>query len=227
MVMNVKTRRILRHILFWLCVWAATAVVYGYDKQEFWMAIYTNLMFLPIHMFYFYFMAYFLIPKLLFTKKYFQFGFALVACVLLVPFLNRTVDIFVVEPVLSKYLEQRGFWWEKAQGTIWRRYSNPMYYFNALKGANLVVWAAIVIKFSKMWYERHHAALKAELAFLKGQIHPHFLFNTLNNLYSLTLNKSPKSPEIVLGLSDILRYMLYECNAEYVPLKKDIAVLEN
>ena len=69
--------------------------------------------------------------------------------------------------------------------------------------------------------------LQAELKFLKAQIHPHFLFNTLNNLYALTLKKSDSAPDVVLKLSDLLNYMLYECNATWVQLKKEIELLEN
>lgn len=69
--------------------------------------------------------------------------------------------------------------------------------------------------------------LQTELDFLKGQIHPHFLFNTLNNLYALTLNQSSKSPLVVLGLSEILRYTLYECNTEKVLLSRDVDILKS
>jgi two-component system, LytTR family, sensor kinase len=64
--------------------------------------------------------------------------------------------------------------------------------------------------------------LKAEIDHLKSQINPHFLFNTLNNIYGLTLEKSEKAPEIVLKLSKMMDYMLYESNEMYVYLKKDI-----
>jgi LytS/YehU family sensor histidine kinase len=69
--------------------------------------------------------------------------------------------------------------------------------------------------------------LKAELQLLKSQVHPHFLFNTLNNLYSLTLTKSEQAPEIVVKLSGLLRYMLYECNTPRVPLMKEISMLHS
>lgn len=74
---------------------------------------------------------------------------------------------------------------------------------------------------------RKQLELQTELDFLKSQIHPHFLFNTLNNLYALTLNQSSKSPLVVLGLSEILRYTLYECNAEKVLLSHDIDILKS
>src|SRR5690606_14711726 len=63
--------------------------------------------------------------------------------------------------------------------------------------------------------------------FLKTQIHPHFLFNTLNNLYALTLKKSSRAPEMVLKLSELINYMLYECTSEEVPLEKEIKFIRN
>lgn len=69
--------------------------------------------------------------------------------------------------------------------------------------------------------------LRSELNFLRSQINPHFLFNTLNSLYALTLKKSDKAPEIVLRLSEMMRYMLYECNERYVPLEKEINYISN
>jgi len=70
-------------------------------------------------------------------------------------------------------------------------------------------------------------SLQSELKFLKSQINPHFLFNTLNSLYALTLKKSDLAPEIVLKLSEMMRYMLYECNEKTVSLKKEINYMQN
>jgi len=67
----------------------------------------------------------------------------------------------------------------------------------------------------------------AELKLLKAQLHPHFLFNTLNNLYSHTLEYSPRSPEIVLKLSALLRFMIYESNVPKIPLTKEMELLQN
>ena len=69
--------------------------------------------------------------------------------------------------------------------------------------------------------------MESELRFLKSQINPHFLFNTLNSLYALTLKKSDKAPDIVIKLSEMMRYMLYECNEPEVPLRKEINYLQN
>lgn len=68
---------------------------------------------------------------------------------------------------------------------------------------------------------------EAELALLKTQINPHFFFNTLNNLYSLTVKHSEKAPDVILKLSDMMRYTIYEGKKEYVPLKEEIEYLKN
>jgi hypothetical protein len=221
-------QRIVQHVAFWIMAWLLTAFVYGYEKQSILMALKVNLMLLPIHMIYFYTVAYFIIPRYLITKKYIQFSIVLLIFVAIMPGLTRLFDILLVEPQLDAYLKSLGYnGWPKVNGSFWERFSNMVYYLNAFRGTNLVIWSAIAIKFFQSWYQRHNAALQAELHLLKAQVHPHFLFNTLNNLYALTLNNSPKSPEIVLGLSEILRYMLYECDLESVPLKKDVEMLEN
>jgi LytS/YehU family sensor histidine kinase len=69
--------------------------------------------------------------------------------------------------------------------------------------------------------------LETELKFLRSQTNPHFLFNALNNIYTLTLIKSEKAPDYLLVLSDMLRYMLYECNAPKVGLEKEIGYIRH
>src|SRR6187397_2172035 len=69
--------------------------------------------------------------------------------------------------------------------------------------------------------------MQSGIKFLKSQINPHFLFNTLNSLYALTLKKSDTAPEIVIKLSEMMRYMLYECNERRVPLQKEVNYIQN
>jgi hypothetical protein len=69
--------------------------------------------------------------------------------------------------------------------------------------------------------------LMLQLESLKAQLHPHFLFNTLNGLYGMSLAGAPETPEYILKLSDMMRYILYDCRHPAVPLEKDIAFLEN
>lgn len=90
------------------------------------------------------------------------------------------------------------------------------------------------IKITKDWLlgrqlikDKEKQFLETELNFLKSQIQPHFFFNTLNNLYSLTLQKSDKAPEVVLKLSELMSYMLYESNTPTVGLPEEINYLRN
>ncbi len=69
--------------------------------------------------------------------------------------------------------------------------------------------------------------VQAELSALKSQIHPHFLFNSLNNLYGLSLKQSPLLPDLLLKLSEVLRYMIYEANTEVVPLSREIQFIRD
>jgi two-component system LytT family sensor kinase len=101
-------------------------------------------------------------------------------------------------------------------------------------GNVLVIILSTVLRVIMDWwrYQGEKQALitqtmQSELRFLRSQINPHFLFNTLNNLYALTLKKSDKAPEIVLKLSEIMRYMLYECNEKRVYLSKEIQYMQN
>ena len=86
-------------------------------------------------------------------------------------------------------------------------------------------WDAL--KMRKEMEKLKDLARQSELQFLQSQINPHFLFNNLNNLYSYAIEGSSRTPEIILELSGILRYMLYECKDDYVSLSKDIEQLEN
>lgn len=97
-----------------------------------------------------------------------------------------------------------------------------------------VAGSVTVIKITKDWLKTQKSSneiekttIQTELKYLKAQINPHFLFNTLNNLYALTLKKSDKAPDIVIKLSEMLRYMLYECNEKRVPLSKEVKYIQN
>lgn len=96
------------------------------------------------------------------------------------------------------------------------------------------VFLATVYKFTVDWFfnerektELEKQRLTSELAFLKSQINPHFLFNSLNNIYSLAYQKSDATPNAILKLSEIMRYMLYESNDNSVDLQKEITYLKS
>ena len=99
---------------------------------------------------------------------------------------------------------------------------------------SLYLLLTVALKFSIDWYEQQRQLretqvekLQAEVNYLRSQVNPHFLFNTLNNLYALTIKKSDNAPHIVLKLSELMEYMLYDSDATYVPLEKEIKYLSN
>ena len=93
---------------------------------------------------------------------------------------------------------------------------------------------AVAICFSKealdekeMVFNLQKDATFYKLRYLRAQLNPHFLFNTLNSIYSLSLQKSDSTPEVVVRLADIMRYLIYECNEERIPLNKEIEFIRN
>lgn len=97
-----------------------------------------------------------------------------------------------------------------------------------------IVFFVGMLKFVEDWFaleakkkEIENEKLSTELRFLKAQINPHFLFNTLNNLYYLAMTNSPNTTEVIEKLSQMMRYMLYDSNHTKVPLEKEIAYMQN
>ncbi len=98
---------------------------------------------------------------------------------------------------------------------------------NVFGGILLILLFGTALKLSRDSFIRRQEEKNAELKLLKAQLNPHFLFNTLNNLYGLSVVKSDKLPSLMLKLSDLLRYSLYETKETFVPLEKEITYLEN
>ncbi|MFD2863247.1 sensor histidine kinase [Mucilaginibacter antarcticus] len=108
------------------------------------------------------------------------------------------------------------------------------YFVSTFFTSILFVFLSIILKFSTDWFlneriqrDLENQRLSAELAFLKSQINPHFLFNSLNSIYSLAYQHSENTPGAILKLSEIMRYMLYECNDNKVDLSKELQYLQN
>jgi hypothetical protein len=108
----------------------------------------------------------------------------------------------------------------------------PFAFSSSLRAVLIVAGFAAAIKLMKHWYEKEYLnqmlqkeKLDAELQSLKAQVHPHFLFNTLNNIYSMTEKVDSPASETVMKLSGLLRYMLYECNRPLVSLDQEMKLI--
>ncbi|GEP51544.1 hypothetical protein FNO01nite_22160 [Flavobacterium noncentrifugens] len=91
----------------------------------------------------------------------------------------------------------------------------------------LVLSLSFIIKINSQLTEINSEKLKAEVSYLKAQINPHFLFNTLNSLYALTIEKSDAAPDAVLKLSNMMRYVVSESSNDFVPLEKEINYIKD
>ncbi len=207
------TRSVSLHLLFWFLVVTYFAWGFGLHvdpKKSFLNALF----FLPGHFIMVYPLLYFLIPRYLLRHKYWQFFLGVVVLVILAVCYTAIGQLSVSD--------LRDF---KDTTFVVGRNVLPFVHIGAI---------ATSIKLLKHWYVQRRQTLEAEqqrtvaeLKLLKAQLHPHFLFNTLNNLYSHTLEFSPKSPEIVLKLSGLLRFMIYESNTSRIPLTKEIELLQD
>lgn len=112
--------------------------------------------------------------------------------------------------------------------------SYPEYLVRAFFTSGFFVVISSLLKFATDWFsnERIHRNLESqkkdmELQFLKSQLNPHFLFNSLNNIYSLAYQKSDKTADAILKLSEIMRYMIYESNDSWVALSKEVEYVQS
>lgn len=217
-----KTPRLIWHLVFWVVFISFFAIVYASFEENYAEQFLIQLTDATYQLPPVYFALYFLMPRLLFKERYITFSLSLIGLVFAASIASWMVYIYVQDPL---------FWPEDSYAPdVW----NWGKIFKATNKVYPVIVLAIVIKWFKYWFkdqkrtqQLEQEKLQAELKFLKAQVHPHFLFNTLNNLYALTLKQSKDAPEVVLKLSDLLDYMLYECNAELVPLKKEIKLVED
>ena len=99
--------------------------------------------------------------------------------------------------------------------------------YNVFGAVLLVLLFGTALKLARDSFSRRQEEKNAELKLLKAQLNPHFLFNTLNNLYGLSVVKSDKLPDLMLKLSDLLRYSLYETKEVLVPIEQEITYLKN
>ncbi|MCE6992050.1 sensor histidine kinase [Dyadobacter sp. CY323] len=220
---------VLRQLLFWISAVLLLLLIYGTAFQDYRLGITTVLLLLPVHICYYYFLCGPVLTRLFLPGKYLQTVFSVLGCLFLAAVLYRLDEIFIADPYVYQYYKCRdsGFTWSKLDGTWVEQLLRPVDFVNAVERSNVVVWIGVALKFVVLWYERREAAFQAELNFLRSQLHPHFLFNSLNNLYAFALAGSAKTTEIILQISNVLRYMLYECSAEKVLLKRDVEILHD
>lgn len=211
-----QPKRIITHVLFWASYVLFFGSIYGkYGNDYSWYFI-ESLCMLPFIMAATYITIYGLLPFYLKKRKLLTTVF-LIGLVLFSATLGERVFLRIINNLPVNY--------ESIFGVTF------LYLFLE---TNFMVGIAFSIKIIKKWLEQQEEKhemekqnLKSELNFLKVQLNPHFLFNTMNNLYSLSLEKSSKTSEGIAKTAELLRSVLYECNDSEIPLEKEVNLLEN
>ncbi len=204
------------HLFFWAfyVVIVAISLQLGRTPREW---LYFSALILSFHAAVSYFNNYFLVNRFLYHRQYLTYIVLLVLSIL--------AAVFPISIIIHRLVKNQDL-----KNMVW---SWNFFILIALSILFSVV-LSMVLKLLKNWYQEEQknrqlrqVNLETELRFLKSQINPHFLFNSLNNLYALTLKKSDQAPEVVLRLSNILRYVLYETGEGKVNLEKEIQYLRD
>lgn len=206
------------HLWIWLLLIVPRGIGSIYiARNSLWLYLFNMLLQNGLLLLLIYINLLYLIPRLYETKRYKQY-FTILA---ILTIMHITSVHFLNEFIYSKmnFNEERDW-----------RFEIPFYFFNT---AQYLVISFLLyglqerFKQKKQIGEMQVEKLNAEVNYLKAQINPHFLFNTLNNLYALSLEKSDKAPETILMLSKMMDYMLYETSESRVSLKKEIENIDN
>jgi two-component system, LytTR family, sensor kinase len=211
-------RKYVFHFILWILVTISLGIdaseIYSLSLSLFFFFIFAKtavllvLVYLNLLLFY---------PLYFTTRKYLSYFLCIIVITLIAGYLNTKLELFI--------REKRGLTTKPDQLIFFLKQ-----FFMAVR----YVLTAFLLQITVDFYEQKEKIKKvelektiAELNFLKAQINPHFLFNTLNNLYALIIEKSEKSGECVLKLADILKYILSEGKEDRVSLKKELVLLDN
>lgn len=232
--MKSRTGKILLHILGCLC-FLAVPVIFSPDFDLTFRfvevgAFRRDLLSYILLIGVFYTNYYYFIPKFFHSKKYFLFSLIAVLCFCVVAALPTLVS--GKPPMFRAEMPpppQQGPPPMERKGEGPRRVGPPFIHSverNFLRFA-IVMSVALILHISARLKRTERDKLDAELSYLKAQINPHFLFNTLNSIYSLAITRSEKTPEAVVKLSEMMRYVTTEAHNDKVLLQKEIDYVHN
>ena len=190
--------------------------IFPHQKTTWIVLMAIGLLLLPLYMLY----SRIIVVKFLFTRKYFTYGVLTMVFLLLILSL-----LFLLYKLVPSSVYDSGI---------------DYFSFSAMSLARESTWVMVSISLAasiaylrkKLDEEETIETVQKEntyykLRYFRTQLNPHFLFNTLNSIYSLTLSKNEKTPEVVIKLADIMRFLIYECNEDKIPLEKEIEFIRN
>ncbi|MFL5808702.1 MAG: sensor histidine kinase [Flavisolibacter sp.] len=232
-----RSWRLKRHFAFWFFWWIFQGFLYSFVAfglrisyfQRLPLSMIESFCFLAPHIFLAYSLMYWVIPRFLLKGRYTIAAITVPLLFVATAFISAIIGVYLLHYVRIL--------------VVGKLYIPPLHLYDisifpallaGLRGAITIGGIAAAIKLMKYWYTKEQRNLQlqkenaaAQMQILKAQIHPHFLFNTLNSIYAYTQNTSPVASKLLMGLSDMLRYMLYECNQPLVPVDKELKMLKD
>jgi two-component system LytT family sensor kinase len=206
------------HLVFWVVFGGLMLVVFNGFVGSFVGALAPTLVNLTGLIILTYVHFWYLLPQFFSKKKYVAYGISVFVILLL-----TTLFRFIVGWEIVRILG-----WEMTNEFT------PNYFVGMMFTGFFIILITLPLhlienhfKKEELEQELKTQQLEAELRFLKAQVNPHFLFNALNNIYSLSFTNSSQTPEMILKLSDMMSYMLYDCKTEKVKLANEINYLHN
>lgn len=219
--------RIGRHVVFWAAAWLFQGFIYSFMypdigyKMTFILSFAEAMLYLPMHMFLAYSISYVVLPLFAFKGKFWLSLVSVVVLIVITALLSPVSLFFLVEP------------FRELIGAPNKNHSVFYSFMGGLRGALTVSGFFVAIKLLKHWHiksienerlEREN--LSAELELLKSQLHPHFMFNTLNSIYSMALLNSQNTADAIHKLSNLMRYMIAESHKPIISLEQEIHIIK-
>ena len=219
--MKLLEHRIIQtHLIFWgIYLFVSITVGSGYE-YEFYESFLSQCAYLPLQITVAYVNYFLILPGFLISRRIGQYAFFTFITVIPAGVLQRLID-YRLTPLIYPDGIDYGIWLPNKFFYSTFIIALPMIFLVALS-LILHVW-----QLQEKARQLENDKLQAELNFLKSQINPHFLFNTLNNIYGLALSGSTKVPALILKFSDYLSYTLFEASAQGVPISKEIELIES
>lgn len=208
------------HLSFWLFILGVYVIFFGHKNSNYLQTFFLVGLLMPVTISTTYFLNYKLVPQYLLKERYGRFILYFIYTLIASLYIEMLIVILTLVFLAGSKIQNMS----PASVNIWF----------LLVALLMVVFLAMGIKILLHWrkskddYQQLMAEkIETELKFLKTQLHPHFLFNTLNNLYYLALEKSDKAPMAILALSELLDYVLHETKVNFVPLERELKQTEN
>lgn len=215
-IVKIANYRVFQHIMFWLSYVMVFGLVYGKFGNDYPYYFLESLGMVPFVMASTYITIYLILPFYL-KNQYFLLS--------LIFFLGTLLLTCTLQRMFLRYINNLEIHFDEIY---------DLSFLSLFLETNFMVGIAMAIKLIKIWIEQQKQTfeiekrtLQSELNLLKAQIHPHFLFNTMNNLYALSIGQSDKTSEGIARVSDLLRSVLYDCDEAFIDFEKEITLIRN